>query len=319
MTKTLKTQPNTSDQQASGVPSVFKIGLVQMCSGRDVEANVRAATTLIREAAASGARYVQTPEMTTLMELERDRLLLWTRPEEGNPSLAHFRALARELKLWLHIGSMGIAVGDGKLANRAYLISPQGAIAAKYDKIHMFDVDLPSGESYKESRRFVPGTQAVVAALPWGGLGISICYDMRFPQLYRALAKGGADFLTMPSAFTRQTGEAHWELLLRARAVEAQCYVFAAAQCGRHENGRETYGHSLVVDPWGTIVAKAGGAPQVLLADIDPAMVTGARSRLPSLTHDRPFHIKGLVNDPSHGTPLSSSAGSEPSNVKDAS
>jgi predicted amidohydrolase len=241
--------------------------------------------------------------MTNIMELERERLFTWTKPEDGNPSLAHFRALARELGIWLQIGSMSIKLSEEKLANRAFLISPEGAVTARYDKIHMFDVSLPNGETYRESRRYVSGKDVVVAPLPWGGLGITICYDMRFPAVYRALAKAGADFLTMPSAFTKQTGEAHWHILLRARAIEAQCYVFAAAQGGKHENGRETYGHSLIVDPWGRIVAEAKGVePGVVVAEIDPAKVADARQRLPSLEHDRPFGVVSLgANDKSAG------------------
>ena len=273
----------------------FKAGLVQTRTGRDVDANLVATTALIREAAKGGAAYVQTPEMTNIMELDRDRLLTWTKVEEGNPALAHFQALARELGIWLHIGSMAVKVTETKLANRAYLISPKGAVAAKYDKIHMFDVDLPSGESYRESRRYVAGDKAVIAALPWGNLGITICYDMRFPGLYRTLAKAGADILTMPSAFTVPTGKAHWHVLLRARAIEAQCFVLAAAQGGKHDNGRETYGHSIAISPWGEVIAEGGTEPGVIFADIDLAKVTEARGRVPSLEHDRPFGIVPLA------------------------
>ena len=276
----------------------FKAALIQTRTGRDVDANLVATTALIRDAAKGGAQYVQTPEMTNIMELERDRLLTWTWPEEGNPALAHFQSLARELGLWLHIGSMAVKVAETKLANRAYLISPKGAVVARYDKIHMFDVDLPSGESYRESRRYVAGDKAVVAPLPWGNLGITICYDMRFPGLYRNLAQAGAEFLTMPSAFTVPTGKAHWHVLLRARAIEAQCFVLAAAQGGKHDNGRETYGHSLVVGPWGEILAEGGTEPGVIFADIDPAKVAEARGRVPSLEHDRPFGIAAATASP---------------------
>ena len=187
----------------------FCAALVQMRSGRDVTRNVRDATGLIREAAAAGAQYIQTPEVTTLMELERDRLLAASQPEAGNVALAAFTELARELKVWLHIGSMGIAVDGGKLANRSYLIAPNGSIAARYDKIHMFDVDLGNGDVYRESENYAAGDKAVLAALPWGGLGMTICYDLRFPALHRALAKGGAKFIAVPAAFTRVTGAAH--------------------------------------------------------------------------------------------------------------
>ena len=269
----------------------FRAGLVQMCSGRSIEANVQEATRMIREAAAGGAQYVQTPEVTTQMERDRAKLFVETRPEEGNPSIAHFRALARELKIWLHIGSMGVAVGGEQLANRSLLIGPTGAIAGRYDKIHMFDVTLPNGENYRESRNFRPGTEAVVAELPWGKLGMTVCYDLRFPALYRALAQAGAQMLAIPSAFTKPTGLAHWHTLMRARAIETGCYVMAAAQSGSHENGRETFGHSLVVAPWGEIVAEAGLATGVLFADIDLAKVAEARGQVPSLGHDRVFTV----------------------------
>ena len=189
-----------------GTPRTFRVGLVQMCSGRDVDKNVASATELVREAAAGGAQYVQTPEMTTLMELERPRLLAAARPEEGNPALVHFQELARELGIWLHIGSMPILLADGKLANRSLLIAPDGGIAARYDKIHMFDIDLGGGESYTESANYEPGRHAVLADLPWGQIGLTICYDLRFPLLYRALARAGARFLAVPAAFTRPTG-----------------------------------------------------------------------------------------------------------------
>jgi predicted amidohydrolase len=272
-------------------PTTFRAALVQLRSGRDVAKNVASATDLIREAKARGAAYVQTPENTTLMELDRERLRALTLPEAGNPSLAEFTALAKELGLWLHIGSMGIALPERRIANRSYLIDPAGAIAARYDKIHMFDVDLGNGEAYRESEAFAPGTQAVVAELPWGPIGLTICYDVRFPGLHRALAKAGAKFLASPAAFTRITGEAHWHTLLRARAVEAQCFVFAAAQGGKHDNGRETFGHSLIISPWGQILAEAGTDPQVIAADIDLAMLDDVRRRVPSLTHDRTFEV----------------------------
>jgi deaminated glutathione amidase len=270
----------------------FRAGLVQMCTGRTIETNVQAATVLIREAAKGGAVYIQTPEVTTQMERDRAKQMVETRPEEGNPAIAHFRSLARELKVWLHIGSMAVAVGNGQLANRALLIDPAGKTAARYDKIHMFDVALPNGESYRESKVFRPGTEAVLADLPWGKLGITICYDLRFPGLYRSLAQAGADLLAIPSAFTKPTGEAHWHTLMRARAIETGCFVLAAAQAGTHENGRVTYGHSLVVAPWGEIIAEAKGLePCVVYADIDISKVVEARAQVPSLQHDRTFKV----------------------------
>ncbi len=267
----------------------FRAALVQLCAGRHVADNVETATSLIREAAARGADYVLTPENTTLMELDRAALLAHTPSWENHQSLRHFQALADELAIWLHLGSVGVKLAADKLANRSCLIAPDGALAAHYDKIHMFDVDLPGGESYRESHNFRPGNRAELTALPWGRLGMSICYDLRFPQLYRRLAQAGAEILTVPAAFTRQTGEAHWHVLLRARAIENGCFVLAAAQGGRHETGRETFGHSLIVDPWGRILAEADTQPGVVIANIDIDEVARARARIPSLSHDRPF------------------------------
>jgi predicted amidohydrolase len=271
----------------------FRAGLVQMCAGRDVEKNLADASGLIREAASQGAQYVQTPEVTTLMELERGRLFAALRPEDGNPAVAHFSALARELGIWLHLGSMAVLLGNGKIANRSLLFTPDGEIEARFDKVHMFDVELPGGESYRESKNYQAGDAAVLADLPWGTLGLTVCYDLRFPHLYRALAQAGADFLAIPSAFTRKTGEAHWHVLLRARAIETGCFVLAAAQAGRHESGRETYGHSLIVSPWGEILAQGDGLhPAVIVADIQPGDVAKARQSIPSLQHDRPFRVE---------------------------
>ena len=271
----------------------FRVGLVQMTSGPDVAKNLEAATVLVREAAGKGADYVQTPEITALMENDRAKLFVATRPEEGNPAIAHFRSLARELKIWLHIGSMGVAKTADKIANRSFLISPEGTVVARYDKIHMFDVDLPNGEKYRESRNFAPGETAVLAELPWGKLGLTICYDMRFPALYRALAQAGATMIAVPAAFTVPTGRAHWHTLLRSRAIEAQCFVFAAAQAGTHPNGRQTFGHSIIIAPWGEILAEADGeTPMVITAEIDMSAVAEARGKVPSLTHDRPFKVE---------------------------
>jgi deaminated glutathione amidase len=283
---------NSSTPVTTPAAPKFRAGLVQLTSGPDVAANLAACTSLVREAVAKGADYVLTPEITTLMENDRAKLFVATRPEDGNPALAHFRALARELKIWLHIGSMGVLKNSEKVANRAFLISPEGIVTARYDKIHMFDVDLPNGEKYRESRNFAPGDTAVLADLPWGKLGITICYDMRFPGLYRALAHAGATMIAVPAAFTVPTGKAHWHTLLRARAIETECFVFAAAQAGTHPSGRQTYGHSLVIAPWGEILAEADGeTPMVITADIDMAAVAEARGKVPSLTHDRAFTV----------------------------
>jgi len=271
--------------------NMFRAALVQMRSGRTVGANLDAAEAAIRHAAAQGAQYVQTPENTILMELSTKKLFAAVEPEDGNSCVARFTGLASELGLWLHIGSMAVKLSDTKVANRSMLITPEGGIAVYYDKIHMFDVDLPNGETYRESKNYEPGREAVLADMPWGRLGLTTCYDLRFPALYRALAHSGADFITAPSAFTKVTGEAHWHVLLRARAIETGCYVLAAAQGGMHEAGRATYGHSLIVSPWGEVIAEAGENPGVIFADIDPARVAEARARIPSLQHDRPFSV----------------------------
>jgi len=271
--------------------ATFTAGLVQMRSGRSPQANLDAALKLIAEAKSGGADYVLTPEMTNILEVKRERLFAAIALEETDASLAAFRELARKLGIFLHIGSLAIKLSAERAANRSFLIDRQGEIVARYDKIHMFDVDLAGGESYRESRNYRPGDIAVAADLPWGRLGLSVCYDLRFPALYRALAEAGAAFLAIPSAFTQQTGEAHWHVLNRARAIENGAFVLAAAQGGKHENGRETYGHSLVVDPWGRILAEGGNEPGVILAAIDPAAVTAARAKVPSLQHGRRFEL----------------------------
>jgi deaminated glutathione amidase len=280
--------------------ATFRVGLMQMRSGRTPAANLDAAAKLIGEAKAGGADYVQTPEMTNIMEARRDALLTAIMPEEQDASLAAFRELARLHRLWVHVGSLSLKISPDRAVNRGFLIGPDGAIAARYDKIHMFDVDLANGESYRESRSYVAGEHAVVADLPWGRLGVTICYDLRFPALYRALAEARSVFLGIPSAFTTQTGEAHWHILMRARAIENGCFVFAAAQGGRHENGRDTFGHSIVVDPWGRILAEGGIEPGVVMADIDPAAVAAARARIPSLQHGRRFEIIEPMAMPAH-------------------
>ena len=285
---------------ATGKASTFRVGLVQMRAARAPAVNVDVAAKLIGEAKRGGADYVQTPEMTNVMELGRERLFATIVAEEADTSLAVFRELARSLSIYLHVGSLAIRVSPDKAANRSFLIDPRGEIAGRYDKIHMFDVDLAGGESYRESGSYRAGEIAVVTDLPWGRLGMTVCYDLRFPALYRALAEAGASFLAIPSAFTRQTGEAHWYVLNRARAIENGCYVLAAAQGGKHENGRETFGHSLVVDPWGRVVAEGGTEPGVVLAEIDPAEVAAARARIPSLQHGRRFEVIEPLAEPTH-------------------
>jgi len=284
----------------TGKSSTFRAGLIQTRSGRSPAANLDAVVKLIGEAKEGGASYVQTPEMTNIMEASRDKLIAAIAPEESDVSLATFRELARKLSIYLHIGSLAVKAAADKAANRGFLIDPHGEIVARYDKIHMFDVDLTNGESYRESRSYRPGELAVLHDLPWGRLGLTICYDLRFPSLYRALAEAGASFLAIPSAFTQTTGEAHWHVLNRARAIENGCFVLAAAQGGRHENGRDTYGHSLVIDPWGRIVAEGGTEPGVVFADVDPAEVAKARGRVPSLQHGRRFEVVEPMAEPTH-------------------
>ena len=287
-----------SETTTSG--ATFRVGLIQMRSGRIPRANIDTAVKLIGVAKAAGASYVQTPEMTNIMEVRREALFSTITPEEEDPSLAALRETARSHRLWVHVGSLAVKVSPDKAVNRSILIAPDGEIAARYDKIHMFDVDLAGGESYRESRSYRPGDVAIAADLPWGRLGLTICYDLRFPALYRALAEAGASFLAIPSAFTRQTGEAHWHVLIRARAIENTCYVLAAAQGGRHENGRETFGHSLVVDPWGRVLAEGGAEPGVVMAEIALAEIAAARKRIPSLQHGRRFEVSAPAAEPAY-------------------
>jgi len=269
----------------------FRAALVQLRSGRNVDTNLQKAEALIRRAAQGGAVYVQTPENTAIMELEPKLVLEAAETEKDSAPLAQFRALAAELGIFLHIGSLAIKLDGTRLANRSYLIDRQGTVVAHYDKLHLFDVDLAGGESYRESNHARPGITAVVAELPFGRIGLSICYDLRFPALYRALAMAGAELIAVPAAFTKQTGEAHWHILVRARAIETGTFILAATQGGLHENGRATFGHSLIVSPWGEILAEGGEEPCVIFADIDLAASAEARARIPALKHGRDFEI----------------------------
>ena len=276
----------------------FTVALIQTTSGRDPDANVREIAPMIEDAAGGGAGLVMLPETVSMMESDPAQLRAKAKSESYTAALAAFAELANEHGIWLMAGSMVIAPETGMsnasgdsaaLANRSFLIGPDGEVRARYDKVHMFDVELASGERYRESANYRPGDRLVVAETPWGGLGMTVCYDLRFPHLYRALAQAGASYFSIPSAFTRPTGKAHWEVLLRARAIENGCFVFAPAQCGRHESGRETHGHSLIVDPWGQVLADGGTEPGIVTASIDPARVASARAQVPSLHHDRPF------------------------------
>lgn len=267
------------------------IACVQTNSGRKIGPNIDAVLPLIGEARDLGAELVLLPENVAMIEpvqaMQREKAI----PEAEHPALAAFADAAHRLGVWLLIGSLAIRRDDGRVANRSLLVDASGKVIARYDKIHLFDVDLGARESYRESAVIAPGDRIVVAETPWGRLGMSVCYDLRFAHLYRALAKAGADFLAIPAAFTRTTGAAHWHVLVRARAIETGCYVLAPAQCGAHAEGRLTFGHSLIVDPWGAVVADAGEEVGIITAEIDPARVADARRRVPALEHDRPFAV----------------------------
>ena len=269
----------------------FVAACAGMRSGRDPLANRDAAVALVREAAAAGAHYVQTPEMTSLVDRGRASLFEKVGPEERDPTLAGLREAARDCGVTVHVGSIAVRSGD-KIANRAYLIDSAGEITARYDKIHLFDVDLPNGESWRESATYTGGGTATLAETPWGLLGLTICYDVRFPALYRALAEGGASMLSAPACFTRQTGEAHWHVLHRARAIETGSFMISAAQGGVHEDGRETFGHSVIIDPWGRVLADGGTEPGLVMAEIDLSLVADARGRVPALKHARPLRVE---------------------------
>ncbi len=270
----------------------FKAACVQINAARDAAPNIEAAAKWARAARAEGAELILFPENASMMEPDHKRLLEKAVTQDEDAALKAFRQLALETGAWILIGSLPIRLAGDKVANRSFLVNAQGEIAAYYDKIHMFDVDFGGGEAYRESEEREPGSRAVIADAPWGKLGMSICYDVRFPHLYRALAKGGARFLTVPAAFTRSSGEAHWHVLLRARAIENGCFVFAPAQCGEHAQGRRTFGHSLIVDPWGTVLADGGDGAGFVIAEIDPSLADEARRKIPSLTHDRPFRLE---------------------------
>jgi deaminated glutathione amidase len=282
---------------------MFKAGLVQMRSGVDEAVNLKAASDLIRDAASKGADFISTPEITNLFEPDRKALAAKVTLEAENISVRGFSELARELRRWLHIGSLVLKAANGKALNRSLLFAPDGTVAAAYNKIHLYDVDLPNGDRYRESDVYQPGTDAVTVTLPFATLGLAICYDMRFPLLHHALAQAGANVILTPAAFTVPTGQAHWHVLQRARAIETGSYVVSAAQGGDHGNGRSTYGHSLVINPWGEVVAElAHDAPGVLLAEIDTAKSADARARIPALKNTRGFTLRqetpGIIQAP---------------------
>lgn len=268
----------------------FRIACLQLESGNDLDANLAVVRRLSREAAENGARFVLTPEYVLMMDgsgrVMRERAL----DGDGNPALPELQAMARELRIWFLAGSLTLRVEEGRIANRSFLIADDGRVMAAYDKIHMFDVTLPDGRAIRESSAYRPGDRAVTADTPWGRLGLTVCYDLRFPGLYRALAHAGSQFITVPSSFQRQTGRFHWHTLVRARAIENGCFILAPAMCGEHPGNRQTYGHTLVVDPWGEVLADGGESPGIVYAGIDPAAVARARGMIPSIEHDRAFN-----------------------------
>ncbi len=270
-------------------PATFKAACLQVNASTDMADNIAVASDMARRAAKDGADLVLMPENVSMMEWGRFNVTAKAMTEERHAALIAFRALAKDLGVWLHCGSLAVLLPGGKVANRSYVLGPDGAVAAHYDKIHMFDVDLGNGERYMESGTFAAGTQAVAVGLPWGCLGLTICYDLRFPHLFRHLAQAGADFLTVPAAFTSGTGEAHWHVLLRARAIETGCFVFAPAQTGIHAGDRKTFGHALIINPWGEILADAGTEPGIIIATIDVAEVARARARIPAFRLNAAF------------------------------
>ena len=269
----------------------LKAALIQLTTGNKPEEAIVDLSDMICAAANGGAKFISTPETSHLMEMNRKQVLANACYENEDEGLKRLCRLADELNVWLHIGSLIIKVADDKLANRSFLINSDGKITARYTKLHLFDVDLGGGEIYRESALYQPGDAGVIADTPWGKLGMAICYDLRFPSLFRAYAEAGADILLVPSAFTKPTGEAHWHTLLRARAIENGAFVLAAAQTGLHATGRETYGHSLAIDPWGKVITDAGQAPGVYYADVDLNEVAKVRKRMPSLQHGRDFDL----------------------------
>ncbi len=268
---------------------IFRVACLQMQTGNDLTANLDAVRAMAREAAGGGAQWVLTPEYVLMMDgsgrVMRERAL----EADGAPALPELQQLARELSVWLLAGSLTVRTDDGRIANRSYLIAADGTVAASYDKIHMFDATLPSGLVIKESSTYRAGGRAVIADTPWGKTGLTVCYDLRFPGLYRSLAQAGAIYLTIPSSFQRQTGKVHWHTLIKARAIENACFVLAPAMCGEHPGNRSTYGHTLIVDPWGEVLVDGGEAPGIVYADLDPAAVARVRGMIPSLEHDRAY------------------------------
>nr|WP_283938144.1 carbon-nitrogen hydrolase family protein [Sphingomonas brevis] len=268
--------------------SAVRIAIYQAQSGIDPAANAERLVGAIREAAAGEAAMLFTPEMSGMLDRDRERALGKAQAERDDNVLKAVRDAAREAGIWVHLGSLALKGESGKLVNRGFVIDDEGEVRARYDKIHLFDVDLPTGESWRESAMYEAGEQAVVVdGTPLGKLGLTICYDLRFPELFQRLSNAGAEVIAVPAAFTVPTGRAHWQVLMRARAIEAELFIVAAAQAGRHEDGRETYGHSLIADPWGELVLEMGGEPGLAFAEIDLGRIADVRSRIPVLQHRR--------------------------------
>jgi predicted amidohydrolase len=267
--------------------NTFKVACIQNNSGPDIEQNINDITQLVINARSNGAELICLPEYFCYIDNDDNRMLAHSYNEDEHPALTHFCKLAKKLNVWLLLGSLPIKISKEKVNNRSYLVNNQGTIEAKYNKLHLFDVTLSDGESYLESATVEAGNKPVLASTPWGQLGMSICYDLRFAYLYRQLAQAGANFLTIPAAFTQKTGKAHWHILVRARAIETACFVFAPCQCGEHPGQRFTYGHSLIVNPWGEILADGGEEPGIIIADINVEKVSDARKSIPALQHDR--------------------------------
>ena len=268
---------------------MLKIACIQLTSSADLLANIAKVEALVARATAQGVQLIATPENTFLMEENGKNRVFYMQDE--HPAVKASAEMARKNKVWLLIGSVAVAGENKKFYNRSLLFNPQGEIVAQYDKIHLFDVEVGDGQTYRESAKIIAGDKAVIATTPWGKLGMTVCYDLRFPQLYRALAKAGAGIITVPAAFTQVTGEAHWHVLLRARAIETGCFIIASAQTGTHAGGRKTYGHSLIIDPWGRVLIDGGTDEGIIVADLDLSEIEKTRAKLPSLTHDREFSL----------------------------
>ena len=270
----------------------LRAACVQVNATDDMNANLRHAADFARKARDDGATLITFPENVAMMSFGGERIRAAAYPQDDHPGLSHFQTLAKELEASLLVGSLHVSTpGEDRVANRSFAIDPAGRITASYDKLHMFDVDLADGESYRESKTFRAGDTAILTHIAGIKLGLSICYDLRFPHLYRQLAKAGAQILSVPAAFTRKTGQAHWHVLLRARAIETGCFVIAPAQCGDHPGDRQTFGHSLIIAPWGEILADGGEEPGVIIAELDLEAITRARGMVPALSHDRDFQL----------------------------